>query len=228
MRSSKSTWWCPDKNFVNQFHDLIQSPHNDVQKKNFVNQFHDLRSPHRMMSRQKSCKTILLELNLMQGWWWWVLLAGTSFAIQYGTGSMTGFLSQDNIAIGDLTVIDQVGLQFACRAPKIWSENERYLEEITGLEKLDKILIFWTIQFFLPYSHYWSISDEKKCCNLYSRKLIPELVNAPCICDQKMKKNHRGFQLAGVCRGNTGAWTYICCSSVWWYPRARIQGDFCR
>ncbi|CAK9858929.1 unnamed protein product [Sphagnum jensenii] len=33
---------------------------------------------------------------------------GTSFAIQYGTGSMTGFLSQDNIAIGDLTVINQV------------------------------------------------------------------------------------------------------------------------
>jgi saccharopepsin len=44
---------------------------------------------------------------------------GTSFAIQYGTGSMTGFLSQDNIAIGDLTVKDQVGLQFACQAPKI-------------------------------------------------------------------------------------------------------------
>lgn len=78
------------------------------------------------------------------------------------------------------------------------------------------------------YSHYWSISDEKKCCNLYSRKLIPELVNAPCIYDQKIKNNHRGFQLAGVCRGNTGAWTYICCSSVWWYPRAWIQGDFCR
>jgi hypothetical protein len=162
MRSSKSTWWCPDKNFVNQFHDLIQSPHNDVQTKNFVNQFHDFRSPHMMTSRQKNCKTILLELNLMQGWWWWVLLAGTSFAIQYGTGSMTGFLSQDNIVIGDLIVTDQVGLQFACQAPKIWSENEWYLEEITGLEKLDKILIL-DYSIFSPFnfSHEnWSVQKK--------------------------------------------------------------------
>jgi hypothetical protein len=163
MRSSKSTWWCPDKNFVNQFHDLIQSPHNDVQTNNFVNQFHDLRSPHMMMSGQKNCKTILLELNLMQGWWWWVLLAGTSFAIQYGTGSMTGFLSQDNIAIGDLTVINQVGLQFACQAPKICSANEWYLEEITGLEKPDKILILdYSIFFPFNFSHEnWLVQKKQ-------------------------------------------------------------------
>jgi len=32
---------------------------------------------------------------------------GTSFAIQYGSGSLTGFLSTDNMAIGDLTVKQQ-------------------------------------------------------------------------------------------------------------------------
>ncbi len=192
---------------------------------------------------KKNCKTILLELNLMQGWWWWVLLAGTSFAIQYGTGSMTGFLSQDNTAIGDLTVKNQVGLQFACQAPKIlkWEwmisgRNHRVRE--TGQDLDFGLFNFFSLHFLSwklisakktsPIVIIDQISDEKKCCNLYSRKLIPELVNTTCIYDQKMKKNHRGFQLAGVCRGNTGAWTYICCSSVWWYPRARIQGDFCR
>jgi hypothetical protein len=37
---------------------------------------------------------------------------GTSAAIQYGTGSISGFFSYDNIKVGDIVVKDQVMLIF--------------------------------------------------------------------------------------------------------------------
>jgi saccharopepsin len=33
---------------------------------------------------------------------------GTSFSIQYGSGSMEGFVSRDNLRIGDLTITNQL------------------------------------------------------------------------------------------------------------------------
>lgn len=36
--------------------------------------------------------------------------SGTSFAIEYGTGSMQGFLSADDVTLGDVTVKGQVGI----------------------------------------------------------------------------------------------------------------------
>lgn len=35
---------------------------------------------------------------------------GTSAAIQYGTGAISGFFSQDNVKVGDLVVKNQVNL----------------------------------------------------------------------------------------------------------------------
>lgn len=36
------------------------------------------------------------------------IYAGKPAAIQYGSGSISGFLSQDNVQVGDLVVKDQV------------------------------------------------------------------------------------------------------------------------
>ena len=41
---------------------------------------------------------------------WSLFGEGKSAAIQYGTGSISGFFSEDNVKIGDLTVKDQVFL----------------------------------------------------------------------------------------------------------------------
>lgn len=35
--------------------------------------------------------------------------AGKTVAIRYGTGEISGYLSQDHVAVGDLVVKDQVG-----------------------------------------------------------------------------------------------------------------------
>ncbi len=41
---------------------------------------------------------------------WWTLVAGTDFAIEYGTGSMQGYLSADDVTIGDAIVQGQVSV----------------------------------------------------------------------------------------------------------------------
>ncbi len=51
----------------------------------------------------RNCK--FPELVGLLGWW----IPGTSFAMKYATRSMEGFLSQDEITLGDLTVKGQVG-----------------------------------------------------------------------------------------------------------------------
>lgn len=39
---------------------------------------------------------------------------GEPAAIQYGTGSISGFFSYDSVTVGDLVVKDQVNLSFFC------------------------------------------------------------------------------------------------------------------
>lgn len=39
-----------------------------------------------------------------------ILWAGSSAYIHYGTGSVAGFLSQDHVTVGDLTIKNQVGI----------------------------------------------------------------------------------------------------------------------
>jgi hypothetical protein len=59
------------------------------------------------------------------------LFSGTAFAIRYGTGATEGFLSQDDVTLGDLTVKGQVGrllhmnymcmlIQFLQKMVKLW------------------------------------------------------------------------------------------------------------
>ena len=38
------------------------------------------------------------------------ILAGKPAAIQYGSGSISGFFSEDNVLVGDLVIVDQVKL----------------------------------------------------------------------------------------------------------------------
>jgi len=40
----------------------------------------------------------------------WTLVAGTDFAIEYGTGCMQGYLSADDVTIGDAIVQGQVSV----------------------------------------------------------------------------------------------------------------------
>lgn len=51
-----------------------------------------------------------LELNL----YFFKCCSGTTCEIQYGSGSIAGFFSQDNVEVGNLIVEDQVGFSSMC------------------------------------------------------------------------------------------------------------------
>lgn len=62
----------------------------------------------RMVWSFSLCSRNLLLQRLQCFSWDFFIDAGTSAAIQYGTGSISGFFSQDSVEVGDLVVKNQV------------------------------------------------------------------------------------------------------------------------
>lgn len=142
--NSKSTQWCADKKLCISIAWSSKSTHDDVWTKKIAKQF-CLSSIWCKVDDDEFCwQGLPLQSSMEQDQW-------QVFSVK--------IIQQSVILLSKTRLVCNLHVKLQ----KSWSENEWYLEEITGLEKLDKILILdYSIFSLFIFSHEnWLVQKKQ-------------------------------------------------------------------